>query len=329
MQNDPANCGACGTICPAGQVCGGGKCGVTCLGGSTLCSGKCTVTANDPANCGACGTACTGAANAAAVCANSACNLACNTGFKDCNGKPADGCEINITNDTKNCGSCGNVCAANYACINGACAGAKVAIEDGGFYVDNVRVWLAAQPGIASVTKISACDLATLQQYNTVIVHGNMNCSNDAAFTSYVQGGGGLIGTPWTYNNNGGLTALPLNIVSSINALHSTTLNVTVTDPNDVLLQGVAFKNGDTVGYEQMTFSLKNGATNSVIWGGVASQMVVAKWAFGTGRSAYLDIQYLTSDTAAALGGGNPAVGPYTWAQQLLLNTVQWTAKLK
>ena len=76
-------------------------------------------------------------------------------------------------------------------------------------------------------------------------------------------------------------------------------------------------------------FTLKAGATNSVIWGGVANQMVVAKMPYGQGRSVYLNIQYLTSDTAAALGGGSPAVGPYAWAQQLLLNSVLWAGKSK
>jgi hypothetical protein len=57
-QNDPANCGACNNVCPAGQVCSMGTCGVDCLGGSTLCGSSCVETQTDPNHCGGCNTVC-------------------------------------------------------------------------------------------------------------------------------------------------------------------------------------------------------------------------------------------------------------------------------
>jgi len=57
--SDGMNCGACGTVCGAGEVCdGAGTCAVSCGTGLTDCSGSCIDTANNPAHCGGCGMAC-------------------------------------------------------------------------------------------------------------------------------------------------------------------------------------------------------------------------------------------------------------------------------
>ncbi len=77
------------------------------------------------ANCGACGTACS-FANAAATCANGACvRGACNAGFADCDGNPANGCEVDVRAMANNCGACGRVCSfpnAAATCAASACA---------------------------------------------------------------------------------------------------------------------------------------------------------------------------------------------------------------
>jgi len=58
-QSDPANCGACGTTCDPGEVCGKGVCVSSCQAGLTSCSsGSCMDLLKDSANCGTCGTAC-------------------------------------------------------------------------------------------------------------------------------------------------------------------------------------------------------------------------------------------------------------------------------
>jgi len=58
VSTDPANCGACGTQCPAGRVCVGGACGERCPGMLSACRGRCVDLQSDSAHCGACGTRC-------------------------------------------------------------------------------------------------------------------------------------------------------------------------------------------------------------------------------------------------------------------------------
>ncbi|MFO0606731.1 MAG: fibrinogen-like YCDxxxxGGGW domain-containing protein [Polyangiales bacterium] len=122
LNADNGNCGACNRACASGQVCASGTCMSTCATGTTLCAGVCVNLTNDPRNCGACGTTCALPNAAASGCAASACTvLACNTGFGDCDGTAANGCETNVTASATNCGMCGRACAAGQTCVSGTC----------------------------------------------------------------------------------------------------------------------------------------------------------------------------------------------------------------
>ncbi len=124
LQTDNANCGTCGRACGPGQVCSAGVCTASCASPTINCSGVCRDLVNDANNCGVCGTVCT-RANGVAGCASSACTLsACNSGFGNCDGNAANGCEINTGTSVTNCGVCGNSCQfANAAasCASGLC----------------------------------------------------------------------------------------------------------------------------------------------------------------------------------------------------------------
>jgi hypothetical protein len=76
LQTDIANCGACGMMCPAGQICARGACVVSCAVGQTNCTGVCRDLQTDLSNCGSCGTACP----AGQVCSAGTCRVSCGAG---------------------------------------------------------------------------------------------------------------------------------------------------------------------------------------------------------------------------------------------------------
>ena len=132
--SDGSNCGGCGVRCSPTNgtgVCAGGRCTVVaCNAGFGDCNGSgadgCEVTlSGDVSNCGGCGARCS-LSNAASFCSGGRCAVAgCNGGFANCNGNPADGCEVSTGDDRSNCGSCGRACAlpnaAGTGCSGGSC----------------------------------------------------------------------------------------------------------------------------------------------------------------------------------------------------------------
>ena len=99
---DRMNCGACGHVCAAGEVCSEGACGTTCTGtASTRCGDECVDTMIDPAHCGTCDTAC----DTGLFCTGGHCMLSC--------GEFADRCGdvcTDVRTDPLNCGMCGHAC---------------------------------------------------------------------------------------------------------------------------------------------------------------------------------------------------------------------------
>lgn len=85
---DPNNCGECGNVCGASQVCWRDTCRASCEGDDKPCAGTCADVLADNDHCGQCGRACGGGE----VCQAGAC--LCAEGFRDCNGLPDDGCEV-------------------------------------------------------------------------------------------------------------------------------------------------------------------------------------------------------------------------------------------
>jgi hypothetical protein len=131
LQATLANCGACGTACGetnATAACVAGTCQITCAAGFGNCDGDAangceTDLSATPAHCGSCGQACD-SGNGTASCTTGTCGIACNAGFADCDGDPANGCEVTLATDASHCGACGTVCSANNGaptCSNGLC----------------------------------------------------------------------------------------------------------------------------------------------------------------------------------------------------------------
>lgn len=87
-----------------------GQCGNACQDGASCCGGACVDVSSDAEHCGQCGQVCT-PAHALPTCKASVCGVAsCASGFADCDGQAANGCETDTAHDLGNCGACGNVC---------------------------------------------------------------------------------------------------------------------------------------------------------------------------------------------------------------------------
>lgn len=98
----------------------------TCTDVQKSCAGNC-VSKEDPVF--GCGTAacdpCGATTNAAPACKAGICSFACNDGFSDCDGNPANGCEANSASDVSNCGACGRVCGSTNTTAPTKCSASK------------------------------------------------------------------------------------------------------------------------------------------------------------------------------------------------------------
>ena len=131
--SDPLTCGGCGRPCPArfGTTprCTDSACMYDCGGGLSDCDGSeangCeTNTTSDPLHCGSCAP-CPAVAGATSGCSARACTYACAADFRDCDGAPANGCEIDVRSSPTHCGGCGTICApaanASASCTARVC----------------------------------------------------------------------------------------------------------------------------------------------------------------------------------------------------------------
>lgn len=75
----------------------------------------------DPDHCGSCQHRCPELPHAQRGCGDVCTIWRCATGYRDCNGTVSDGCEVSVSNDSRNCGHCGVSCPAATHCRNGRC----------------------------------------------------------------------------------------------------------------------------------------------------------------------------------------------------------------
>ena len=163
--------------------------GVTDLGHSDAAVASCTVQgsavdlSSDSNNCGACGHACaSGQTCTAGSCVNE--TTSCPANHANCDGNKANGCEVDISVDSTNCGACGNVCASGQVCSQGQCVSSSITCQSGfadcnGSLVDGCEVNTATDPQhcgscTSNCPSGSSCTNGQCQGTNGQIVCGSV-----------------------------------------------------------------------------------------------------------------------------------------------------------
>jgi hypothetical protein len=105
LSADAEHCGECTIACTAPDhadpTCARSECAWECRAGFADCDGEpsngCEADLSRPETCGSCTVACPDGAGASAICQPSGCGLACAAERLDCDGDPANGCEVDAT----------------------------------------------------------------------------------------------------------------------------------------------------------------------------------------------------------------------------------------
>jgi hypothetical protein len=159
LRASPSHCGACGNTCRfanAAARCEASRCVIDrCDAGRGDCdrnaaNGCETATATALLHCGACGNACPARPGATATCAAGVCGFRCQSGLADCDGNPANGCEVDLDTSRDHCGRCLNRCAGAdrvtaALCVTGACRASTCAAgwrDCNGLWADGSEVAL-------------------------------------------------------------------------------------------------------------------------------------------------------------------------------------------
>ncbi|MFO0627329.1 MAG: hypothetical protein U0325_17090 [Polyangiales bacterium] len=204
LGRDVQHCGACGAACPTAPTgfiatCAQGACvNVTanCAPGTAECGGSsasdCETRIDTVQNCGRCGNACT-LVHAVSRCASGACAIAsCESGFADCDGNAANGCEVDLRTTVTHCGGCGQSCSlvnATARCDGGRCAVAACAqgfADCDGNAANGCEVDLRT-----SVTSCGACGAACTVRNGTGVCAGGQ-CGVGACATGFADCDGNL-----------------------------------------------------------------------------------------------------------------------------------------
>lgn len=189
----------------AGPTDGGLDAGPECVPMEELCNGEdddCDETVDegfdltrDTANCGACGNACSpDPMNASSTCESSACQLACDPRFDDCNSVIDDGCEA-VLSEPATCGACGTSCGGGtpfcmegpggFGCVTSCstglteCGGSCVDVGSDSRHCGGCGAVCAAPAGAVATCVDSACGFECDPGFADCNVDPSDGCESD------------------------------------------------------------------------------------------------------------------------------------------------------
>lgn len=148
------------------QYCSSGVC-VACGAGKTYCDYGCFDLSSDPSHCGACNGYCSHPSYTQGTCTQGVCGWICLAGHVDCDGAPANGCEVYVNSDRNNCGTCGHVCADDETCSSGICTPCPAGTAPCAPYNSCVDI-------LASSANCGACGAACQGSF----AHGHAACAS-------------------------------------------------------------------------------------------------------------------------------------------------------
>jgi len=186
-------CGSCVEGCSvpfAEESCDSGSCElVTCDVGRADCDGElatgCETDLSLPGSCGDCDTDCMALSNVlSGGCEAMQCQIVCQAGYGDCDGKAPSGCEASLA-ATLNCGRCGNDCSllphvASASCADGGCG--ELVCETG--YADcNGDPDDGCERAINTLSDCGGCDVPCAPE------RGGGDCSSGSCVITGCDGG--------------------------------------------------------------------------------------------------------------------------------------------
>jgi hypothetical protein len=166
----------------ASSSCDSKGCEITCATGRANCNGMtadgCEASLSDPNNCGGCGVNCNRLSNVTSgMCTEGACRgLTCRSGYGDCDGNAANGCEAALST-ADHCGGCEQACALAHAtsdCSTGSCT---VIVCDAGFADCDGKAANGCEASLASPEHCGTCGNVCTNNATC----NNGSCSNAAA----------------------------------------------------------------------------------------------------------------------------------------------------
>jgi hypothetical protein len=207
------------------------------------------------------------------------------------------GCEINLTNDAKNCGSCGKACAFGESCVNTVCKKDNVlVIGTNGTAMGVVQAALQGTAVFATVDVFLASGgtpgaLFLQQGYQAVLVFSDGNFMDPAglgnSLATYYDNGGRVVIAPLANANNpvtgtfGAVANGYILIDPTKSGMFDNADTLVKVDAQHVLFTGV---NAITASFNRSAGGVVNGGTVVGKWTNGGAPMVVTGVVKGRNR---------------------------------------------